>query len=246
MNQVGAPSKRQYRKLIDAFRLDRLDVQAAADAAGVSPVTAQKTYEGAYAKSYPWCISIRDWLDGKIEMDLDVYNGTRAPRRRHQSDTALAAVAMEPPDDVREVLDRIVAPVEDKAGRERDHRTILAVTRRITGLRLGSVAESTLGLAKLLGLLHKRTEEFLTQPNLSAEALVMGSQAALNIVRIHQAMTDQVSAVIKAEREFNPRDEVADPTAQLTEADAQAKAAEAVAEWGTLLARRVNGAPTGA
>lgn len=243
-SQVGAPSKRQYRKLIDAFRMDRLDVQAAADAAGVSPVTAQKTYEGAYAKSYPWCVSIRDWLDGKIEMDLDVYNGTRTPRRRHQSDTALAAMAMEPPDDVREVLERLGAPVEDKAGRERDHRTILAVTRRITGLRLGSVAESTLGIGKLLGLLHRRAEEVLSRPNLGAEELVMASQATLNIARIHQSMTEQVTGVVKAEREFNPRDDVADEAPKATPEEAKARLKEMAAAWAPLLA--AGGKPTAA
>lgn len=243
-SQVGAPSKRQYRKLIDAFRMDRLDVQAAAAAAGVSPITAQKTYEGAYAKSYPWCISIRDWLDGKIEMDLDVYNGTRAPRRRHQSDTALAAVAMEPPDDVREVLERIGAPVEDKAGRERDHRTLLAVTRRITGLRLGSVAESTLGIGKLLGLLHRRAEEVLSRPNLGAEELVMASQAVTNIARIHQAMTEQVTGIVKAEREMNPRDDVADDAPKATPEEAKARLQEMAAAWAPLLA--AGGKPTAA
>lgn len=243
-SQVGAPSKRQYRKLIDAFRMDRLDVQAAADAAGVSPITAQKTYEGAYAKSYPWCVSIRDWLDGKIEMDLDVYNGTRSPRRRHQSDTALAAVAMEPPEDVREVLERIGAPVEDKAGRERDHRTLLAVTRRITGLRLGSVAESTLGIGKLLGLLHRRAEEVLSRPNLGAEELVMASQAVTNIARIHQAMTEQVTSVVKAEREMNPRDDVADDAPKATPEEAKARLQEMAAAWAPLLA--AGGKPTAA
>lgn len=235
MNQVGAPTKRQYRQLIDAFRRDRGDVQGAADAAGVSPVTAQRVYEGKFAKSYSWCVSIRDFLDGKVEIDLDVYNGKRRPRESDKV-APLAAVAVELPEDAREILERLSEPVEDKTGRDKDHRTLLAINRRITGIRLGSVAESTLRLPKLLGLLHKRTEEFLSQPNLSAEALVMGSQAALNIVRIHQAMTDQVNAVVKAEREMNPRDDVKDATSEVTEEQAKARLLEKLRAWSPLLA----------
>lgn len=233
-SQVGAPTKRQYRLLIDAFRRDRGDVKGAADAAEVSPVTAQQVYEGKFAKSYPWCVSIRDFLDGKVEIDLDVYNGKRRPREANKS-APLAAVAVELPDDAREILERLSEPVEDKVGRERDHRTLLAINRRITGIRLGSVAESTLRLPKLLNLLHARAEEFLTNKNLSAEALVMGSQAALNIVRIHQAMTAQVTDIVKAEREMNPRDEVAQAERELTPEEAKVEAMKMLKEWGPAL-----------
>jgi len=248
---VGTPTRKQYRKLIDAFAKDRRDYQAAADAAGVHITTARKAYDGSFAASSPWCVSIRDFLDGKVEIDLDVYNGKSAihcrikqQRAEAASKAAPTASALELPEVVDAVLARLGAPVEDKAGREQDHRTILAITRRITGLRLGSVAESTLRLGKVLDLLHKRTEEVLSGP-LDAEGLVMASQAALNIARLHQAMTAQVVEIIKAEREMNPRDETGDAIEPVTPTEGEQKAAEALNRWGHLLARKARGAPTG-
>jgi hypothetical protein len=245
--QVGTPTRKQYRKLVDAFAKDRLDFQGAADAAGVHVTTARKAYDGSFAASSPWCVSIRDFLDGKVDIDLDIYNGKSASRshmKERGSQSAPTASALELPEVVDAVLARLGAPVEDKAGREQDHRTILAITRRITGLRLGSVAESTMRMGKLLDLLHKRTEEVLSGP-LDAEGLVMTSQAALNIGRLHQAMTAQVVEIIKAERELNPRDETGDAIEPVTPTEGEQKAAEALNRWGHLLARKARGAPTG-
>jgi hypothetical protein len=241
--QVGTPTRKQYRKLIDAFQIDRRDYQAAADAAGVHITTARKAYDGSFASTSPWCVSIRDFLDGKIEIDIDVYNGK--PRVREPRKTAPTASELEVPEAFEQALARIGDPVEDRVGRDKDHRTLLAVTRRITGLRLGSVAESTLSIGKLLGLLHKRTEELLSQPNMGAEALVMASQAVTNIARVHQAMTAQVVEIIKAEREFNPRDETDDAVEIVTPTEGEQKAAAAVNRWQHILVRKANGAPTG-
>jgi hypothetical protein len=241
--QVGTPTRKQYRKLVDAFAKDRRDFQGAADAAGVHITTARKAYDGSFASTSPWCVSIRDFLDGKIEIDLDVYNGK--PRVREPRKTAPTASELELPEAFQQALAQLGDPVEDKVGRDKDHRTLLAITRRITGLRLGSVAESTLGIGKVLGLLHKRTEELLSQPNMSAEALVMASQAVTNIARVHQAMTAQVVEIIKAEREFNPRDETGAAEEPVTPTEGEQKAVEAVNRWQHILARKANGPPTG-
>ena len=72
----------------------------------------------------------------------------------------------------------------------------------------------------------------------------MASQATLNIARIHQAMTEQVTGVVKAEREFNPRDDVADETPKATPEEAKAQLQKMAAAWAPLLA--AGGKPTAA
>jgi hypothetical protein len=80
---------------------------------------------------------------------------------------------------------------------------------------------------------------------MSAEALAMASQATLNITRVHQAMTAQVVEIVRAEREFNPRDETDDAVEIVTPTEGEQKAAAAVNRWQHILTRKANVAPTG-